>query len=692
MIKRFLPLAALILFLLTPMLQFGQENQDLNRVIKALENIPYERRFLLSEYGGFGSSLIVRNTASPGKAELTFVVAVPLNAEFAVDTALAMAKKLRLESSNVNTIIAFLGDELNSLPADMGGTLNKGLRDLLTLAEMPENWVLCYMDANTRPDKIILRHGISGYVAPLEIIKPLPALFKTWHINWSFRIRHNEIYKLGLVRGPEALYAAWDSEINGFVLSGENSPQNSSVNLSGKQENKGASPEAGAVSAEELAGCLLEYSGYLRSPVIKGDRHYTYFTLPGGKTFFLGVEFTAALLLIITGLAFLFFLAHSARYNAMLLFNIRLLFRFMWLLLLLLPLLVITIKISGLLYSQLLGALKPQFIKSPGSVNYTGAALTLLLAVLFFFLSFPILDLIRFPRRAEFYGFSAVLFIFTGLISAAIMDFTYVPIFLWAFIFVFLGSFFKNRIIIIMCIIIIPLIALDALKNVLETRSSIIAALIISSNLKILNNWLAVLMFALFSLPPFMLARRLFILNKKVIAPAHRVVHHVKKRLIVFGSCITFVIAVMVIQISALPEKPLPVRRSAYDNSGAVLKLNLENVRFQDSRIITVHIEAIKKPVRFDVSIESMSDESLLPLYSAPVPFERDDGGKKIAFILGENPPNPFVMEIVVPLDFEGSINASAIYNSWDPAVDSDPKPGEADYTFTLTGNADMSV
>jgi len=50
-------------------------------------------------------------------------------------------------------------------------------------------------------------------------------------------------------------------------------------------------------------------------------------------------------------------------------------------------------------------------------------------------------------------------------------------------------------------------------------------------------------------------------------------------------------------------------------------------------------------------------------VYSAPVPFERTDDGKKINFILGEGPYNPFAMEIVLPLDFEGFLHATAIYN-----------------------------
>ena len=679
---------SLLVFILAPGLQHGQETKSLDYVIRSLGNIPFERRSLLADYGGFGSSILVRGMAETEKTALSFVVAVPLNAEFAVDAALALVKKLPSDPGGANILVAFLGDEFNSLPDEMGGISNKGLRDLLTLADMPENWVLCYIDIDTPPDNLIIIHGINGYVAPLEIVKPLPLIFKSRGIPWSFRIRYNEIYKLGLVKGPDALFVAWDEEINGFVLSGtarrktiDNFPLRRFL-YSGYN-----------VPAEDLADCLLDYAGNMRTQVIKGDRHYSYLTPPWGRAFFLDARLTVALLLIIVGLAFLSFLVYSSRYSANLLFNIRLFFKFIWFFLLLLPLMIISVKISGYLYSLLLGALNPDIVNSSGSLNYAGAGLTALLAILLFILPSPALDYIRFPKRTRFYEVSAVIFITIGLFSAAFLDFSYVPVFLWAFIFVFIGAFFNKPAVVFVCIVMIPLIAFDALFNIIETGSYTIAELIISSSWATLDNWLAAFIIALFSLPLFLLIKRVSILmqKSKLHEPAIKKINH-KKRLIIYSASFVLVIAAMVLQILMLPGKTLSERRTLIAGADSGLELTLDNVSFQDSTIITMHLKAKGNPVRFDVSIESEGDDSLLPVYSAPVPFERYDDGKKIIFSLGEHAPNPLTMEIVVPQNFEGLLSASAVYNIWDPALDPGVKPDTDDYVLIVSKKTDLST
>ena len=687
LLKNRLLYLTLLLFILTPVLQHGQDMENLDRVINTLGDIPFERRTLLADYGGFGSSILVRGgIAEPEKAALTFVVAVPLNAEFAVNTALSIVKKLPL-GGGASILVAFLGDEQNSLPDDMGGISNKGLRDLLTVADMPENWVLCYIDIDAAPDNLTILHGINGYVAPLEIIKPLPKIFKSRGIPWSFRIRYNEIYKLGLVKGPDALFVAWDSEINGFVLSGtprrktfDNVPLRKFI------------PSVNAISAEDLADCLLDYARDMHTQVIKGDRHYSYFTPPWGSAFFLDAGITVALLLVIVGLAFLFFLVYSSRYNANLLFNIRLFFKFIWFFLILLPLMVISVKIAGYLYSLILGVLNPDIFNAPGSLNYAGAGLTALLAFLLFILPSPALDYIRFPRKTRFYEVSAVIFISIGLFSAAFLDFSYVPVFLWAFIFVFIGAFIDNAAVVFICIVMIPLIAFDALFNIIETDSNIIAELVISSSWATLENWLAALIIALFTLPLFLLIKRVSILLQKSKIRDPDVKFYHRKRLIVFTASIVIVIAAMVLQILKIPEKTPYDRRVLIAGGGSGMELELNSITFQDSIIITARLAAGGIPVRFDVSIESVNGGILMPVYSAPVPFDRDDDGKKIIFALGEHPPNPLTMEIVVPQNFEGLLSASAIYNSWDPAVDPGARPESDDYVLVVSRKTDLAT
>ena len=649
-----------------------------NHVTQALGNLPYENRTLLSDYGGFSSSILVRNTAETQESPITFVLAAPLEAEFAVNTALTVIKKLKMDDVSINILVAFLGDEKNVLPGDLGGSSHKGLQDLLTLSDMPENWVLCYLDIKEAPEKLLIDHGYGEYIAPLDLVKPLSQVFESNEMQWSFRIRHNEIYKVGLADGPEALSIAWNSEINGFVLSGT--------------RNKLLSIQK-VISEETLADCLIDYAKTLSFSTVKNDRHYSYFTLPFLGAFFVSDGLTVALMLITIGVFLLFVLVHSARYNAILLFNIRRFFGFIWFFLLLLLLMVISLKISGLLYSLLLKTLNPLILSSAdGALNYAGAGLTVLLAALVFCLPYPVLNYVNLPRKVQFYGVSSIIFIIMGLFLSVFLDLSYVPVFLWAFLFVFLGASVKNPAIIFLCVIMIPLIAFDAFVNILEVGSGKIAELIINTDWKTIDTWIAAFIISQFSLPLILLVRRGLLLLKKSKRRILDQKPKLKKRLIIIPVSMVLVLVGMIIQILTLPDVVEPERRFYTAGFDSELELGIDTVLFQDSRIISLHLEAQKKPVRFDVSIEGINDETLLPIYAAPVPFERENEGRKITFSIGENAPNPFSMEIVVPLQFTGLLTAEAIYNSWDSLLDPGEAPKTDNYILKLIKTVNLEL
>jgi hypothetical protein len=57
-------------------------------------------------------------------------------------------------------------------------------------------------------------------------------------------------------------------------------------------------------------------------------------------------------------------------------------------------------------------------------------------------------------------------------------------------------------------------------------------------------------------------------------------------------------------------------------------------------------------------------------------------------FILGEEPPNPLSVEIVLPREFNVSLRAEALYTRWDPILDKEEKPKTDDYVFTVISAA----
>jgi len=659
----FLLFAFILIFSHITVLVYGEttEKENYDRVLEAFSGnsasanrVSLEERPLLADFGSFGSSLLVRSKDAAGanRAQGTFVFAVPLDADFAVDTALSLTRLLKETDNKANILVAFLGGEKNKLPDDIFASSNtnkktishSGLRDLLTLTDLPENWVLCYFDSVEAPESLVLWHGGRGYLAPLDIIKPLPALFKSFNIPWSFTIRFNSLYKLGLVEGPEALAVAWGEEVNGFVLSGRKTGYGETL------------------TPEILAMLMLNYAASLNFPILSPDRHYSFLPLPNGRFFFAAEGFTAVILLSIVAIILFLYLLYSARNNVILVYHFRLFLKYFWFFLIPLPLLIICLKASSFTYSIVLNAFKAPL----GSANYAGLGLSLILAIVVFFLPLPALNRVKFPQRARFFGFAAVIFGGLGILSVALLDFAYIPFFIWAFVFISIGAIIPNYILTFISAFAAPVLAIFALFNMFETGSTRLAELFIFSPWQAIEGWIVTVQLALMILPVLLLFIRGAILFQKSsvkIKMPNRKIRHIVLSILAAALVLAMVTQILIFKQKNPTEERFITEISETEADNSILTLLVNDVVFQDSRILTMNLSAYGDPVRFDVSLESMAEKTLLPVYSAPVPFERIDDGKKINFILGEGPSNPFAMEIVLPLDFEGFLKATAIYN-----------------------------
>ena len=645
----------------------AQEEENFRRVLRLLEQMPsgilVEERSLFADFGGFSSSLLVSSQLEDiEKANGTFVFAVPLSAEFAVDTALAMVERLGYSSKNI--LVAFLGGETNELPIDMGGITHKGLRDLLSLTETPENWVLCYFDVCAAPSKLVINHGFHGYVTPLELITPLPPLFVSHGIPFSFRIRQNTIYKLGLVEGPEALSITWGEQVNGFVFSGETENGN-------------------LISPGDLAALLLEYTGFLNFPVLNPEKHYAFITLPDGRIFFISELMMVSLMLLTLGVLFLLYLFYSVRYNAILLFHIRLFFRYFLIFIALLSFMIISFKLSGFLYSSLVSVLNIM----PRVSNQAGLFLTIFLSLIVFYFSSYVLDIIRIPLRERFFRFASVIFLIFSIISAVFLDFSYISIFLIVFVLFFLGALVQNPIIVFIIAFSLPVFGLITLSNIFITDNERLTELFISISWNTPDSWLVIYHTALLLLPVFLLLKRGSMLT--IILRRLKIKYSKIAKLKILPALILITVVSIVIQI-IIPVRELPpdrrlIAQALTSENNEILALSVDDFIFLDSRIVTLNLAARGSPVRFDVSILSGTDRILLPLYSAPVPIERKDEGKRVTLNLGEFPPNPLVIEIVVPLEFQGRLELAAIYNIWDSTIDPGEKPVTKNYILTVT-------
>jgi hypothetical protein len=135
-------------------------------------------------------------------------------------------------------------------------------------------------------------------------------------------------------------------------------------------------------------------------------------------------------------------------------------------------------------------------------------------------------------------------------------------------------------------------------------------------------------------------------------------------------------------------------RRNVVEEAGSIapdiLTIKTTTQVFLERRTVQINLSARGEPARFDLYLDS-SDGSQPVLYSAPMPFETNEQRNSLALIMGEGPPNPLTLEIVVPLDFFGVLRVEALYTTWDPAIDALPPPATDDYLLKVSKTVPIS-
>ncbi|MCL2478098.1 MAG: hypothetical protein FWF22_01250 [Treponema sp.] len=636
---------------------YGQAvgNDPAGSIIKALDakKITYEVRPLLQNYGGFGYSVLVRLPGKDNNAG-TFVLAVPVDSEFACSTALAFIDKAVSKQGadiNADLIVAFLGNEKSVL--DRQDLSHTGLKDLISIPDMPETWTVCYLEGDAPPQSIQIRHGSGKYIAPLELVKPLPPLFKSYGIPYSFEAMYNELYKLNLIRGSDELALLNAGEIYGICLY------------------PGAPDASGAqISGANLAALLLDYAGSLPYPVLNPDHHYTILSMSSGNVYYISETITLILFIACSVIFFAGILVYSAFHRIKLISRLRLFIRRGWIFMVFLPLMILIVRGVGFFCGFLYGILG---VPVP-YIDFWGWVLNVFLAISLFNLLSHWLDYLHFPRKAQLYGIYAILITGVGVLVSAALDLTYASIFMWAFVFCFIGGSVKKQGVIICSVLLIPLRTLGAIYNIYEAGGLPAHLFVIQGNFgefMALENWVAAFQIAVLCLPIMLLVKRILIINNTAAYSSYRNRSTKKNRLsFVIWLCV-LVMLVVIIALNALffTHGTVQIRRTIEQNYMTDnFSVSLTQTNFQESRIVNIRLQSQGNPVLFDLVLESDDNETPL-IYSAPVPVERQ-ADNSVKFILGENPPNPLNLEIVLGNDFTGGLRADAWFNKWDAGLD----------------------
>ena len=131
---------------------------------------------------------------------------------------------------------------------------------------------------------------------------------------------------------------------------------------------------------------------------------------------------------------------------------------------------------------------------------------------------------------------------------------------------------------------------------------------------------------------------------------------------------------ILAISASSFARNPVrkPLLRTIEDTG--TLLMEVDDRILLERRILNITLEAPVPPLRFNLYLdapeppEKSSQGAEIPvIYAAVMPFRYIDdpsspNRNSIEFILGEEPPNPFTTEIVLPVDFRGVLRAEALY------------------------------
>ncbi|MHC6203153.1 hypothetical protein ACYULU_08150 [Breznakiellaceae bacterium SP9] len=650
--------------------------EQLATLLTALK-LPFDERPLFEEYGGFSSSLFVRFAANTGKAANgAFILAIPLtnageSAEsgFSFELALALIEKIHLLEHDMDILVAFLGDEVSILPAQP----HRGLNDLLDSLSSSENAVLCYLDIAEPPQALVFQHGIDGAVAPLNILERIPALCAQLELPYTFTVRFNEIYKLGLIEGQTALKIAMDKDFNALYIGAPSS---------GTEKN-GPFKRQDAIAAARIADFLVQYVLSQNFAEEDLDFHYSIVCLPF-TTIFVTERQTVLALLAFGAVLCAVYLIYAAVIRHLLKKPLILLKQFWFL-----PVFVVCLILS-LELSYLIVVVLRSLLSFPAFTSPLLGAFRLLFALLLLFFAPLISHIFKLPDSDDLYGIAATLLVVCGILLAAAIDITFVPIFLWALIFTLIGTLSENIILVFASALFIPFFALLVSLNIMELDAAAFGALLLSP-----DPFFAVCLSIIF-LPSVLIFKKgmaLFTLYKIAheehifnVSRFERFFNALKLSLLFCSlAALSIVLFMNREDTRAPPERRFITERLISERFVLNERINLSSTEtvFIGRRAITARLSAQGSPIRFGVTLVS-ADERPLSLYAARMPYEIQDGGHKIVFQLGEGPPNPFDFAVVLPAATSFYVQVEALYNRYDPQLDTQGAPSSSDYLLQV--------
>jgi hypothetical protein len=317
---------------------------------------------------------------------------------------------------------------------------NRGLIEFSEALEDPEDTRLLLLKLSAPPEPAespgagmyIIYHGSHLTVAPLSMVENLTQLLEQQQIPYLFSNRFNELYKLGISRGPPELEVTGQYAILALLLSG---------------------PESGSGGASEsLLAALDTFFNQVRVEPGNADLHYSMYRMRG-TTFFVSEQTTVLVIILINGVFYAALLLSSLTRRVKMLFLLKTGLSHIWVSALYYAGLFLSMLLAHALFMVVIRIFHPappgpdlqSFFGGPARWLFIEISLVTLTGIAFFFLTpVNLLSLIPLVRRGGFYGFTALLSAALSLLFGIYLDLTTAHFFAWMLIFVSLSMMWDH--------------------------------------------------------------------------------------------------------------------------------------------------------------------------------------------------------------------------------------------------------
>lgn len=392
--------------------------------------IPYQEHGFEDFEGAHSFSRVIEATI-PGQREDRLVLAVPLNHQYgappdqngsiSIAAALALAADAAAETLPVTVTVLFLGAECEPLP---GYPLGSRLYVSQYSADRPT--AVVYLDLKRPVDRVVLETATEGIVTPSWLLQSVAQVLRGTALDFDSQAIHSQIQRIGSGEYTPRIAPYLAAGIPAIGIRGGETADKDQFDMT-------------VQPVEELVGAILELTHLLGTGIpTQWDRHYVFFQL-GASLLVLSERLYLLILLGLIVATLFYAVAFRHRFERYAHTVIRNFWSVpaIYLILFVLLLLATAVLESFLDYRAYTALWRHQPL----------AYFSMKLAIAVFLFAIGMLPLRRtlLASTSSFYSATALVVLFAGIVTLAVVNISFSYYFLWAFFWAFLFAVLPTR-------------------------------------------------------------------------------------------------------------------------------------------------------------------------------------------------------------------------------------------------------